>query len=129
MKRKFVAICFLFLTICGFITQSNAFDALDLDANLTFSQVEERIRQRSNLDPFGFHFLMTLETMKLIENYYQIDIPKEIEDQILIGCVEEDYDLNGTSNISRYSIVGNAVKLGIGHSLRCENHFYRFPGD
>lgn len=87
MKRLIQSLVF-FLTamaIFGFAKPVNAFDALNKDVKLTLLEIESKVNQR-DMSPLGFHVFLTLETIKIIENYYGIDIPKEIEDQILIGC-------------------------------------------
>jgi len=53
-----------------------------------------------NLEREGTHAWLARLSIALFESYYSIDLPSTFEQMLVLGAIEEDYDVEGTANPS-----------------------------
>src|SRR4030042_3996634 len=94
----------------------------------SFNELFDKVKI-GDWEDFRFHVWLTIKTIELVENSQGIKIPDELKWEIIIGSFEEDFDMQGTASCDRYNAIGNDAILTDIASIRCENHFYNYPGD
>jgi hypothetical protein len=84
------------------------------------------------------HPWLTLRAIELFEEQSGVILPVEAKEQILLGSIEEDYDITGISTVGDYSHLGTTETLFslmwgseriIVNVNRSENHFMNYDGD
>lgn len=145
MRKALKIIIFSILTL---IFASNIFPYAthsgDLSLDSLLNNIKDWIKQSKpeeiNNDTYNIktHPWLTLRAIQLFEQYYGITITTEAKQQIILGSVEEDYDLKDTSTIDEYSHMQPSETLSsldwndlrnIANVNRSENHFMNYDDD
>lgn len=94
--------------------------------------------EKPGANDFKVHPWLALRAIQLAQDYYGIALTDEQKKLIILGSIEEDYDLKGTSSVDEYSDVKGSIddstygdKLGTNplQSARAVNHFMDSGGN
>ena len=134
MKRIVIMVAVLFIStltlvsvIFSYPTHSGLYsmDGLKVLVNNWLSGVEPASHDPSPKD-IKVHPWLTLRAIELFEKTYgKGSLSSEQKQTIILGAVEEDFDIEGTSSFSSYGNIPTDKMLdgGKSQSERCMNHF------
>ena len=122
-------VLFSFYNVFSYSTHSGDF-SLDDMFNKVSDWLEEIKPEEVNNDNYNVktHPWLALQSINLFEQYYSITLTPEIKREIIIGAIEEDFDIVNTSIIQDYSHLETSEILDIlspgnVNVNRAENHF------
>ena len=142
--RKAIMTSLLILTGLVFVTaafpyatHSGVFSLDDLAVKIqSWLDRPEQLTSDNNMKT---HPWLSLRSIQLFERSTGISLPPEVKQQIVIGSIEEDYDISGTSTVGDYSHVQTNQPLSAWQwdseqivtvdVNRSENHFMNSDND
>ncbi|MGE5300862.1 MAG: hypothetical protein ACM3MB_07855 [Acidobacteriota bacterium] len=144
--RKAITTGLLILTGLVFVTaafpyatHSGVFSLDDLAAKIQTWLQQDKPEQLTSDNNMKTHPWLSLRSIQLFERSTGATLPPEVKDQIVLGSIEEDYDITGTSTVGDYSHVQTNQPLSAwqweseqivtGDVNRSENHFMNSDND
>ncbi|MFA4919936.1 MAG: hypothetical protein WC581_11895 [Thermodesulfovibrionales bacterium] len=122
-----------------YATHSGRFSLDDLAVKIQSWLKHDKPEQVTNDNNMKTHPWLALRAIQLFEHSTGTSLPPEVKQQIVLGSIEEDYDISGTSTVGDYSHVQSNEPLSswqwdrqqgvIGEVNRSENHFMSSDDD
>ncbi len=122
-----------------YATHSGVFSLDDLSAKIRTWLQQDKPEQIATDNNMKTHPWLSLRAIQVFERSTGISLPPEVKQQIVLGSVEEDYDIVGTSTVADYSHVQTNQPLSAwqwdpqqiitGDVNRAENHFMNGDND
>ncbi len=144
--RKAIMGGFLLLAGLAFVTaafpyatHSGVFSLDDLASKIQTWLQQDKPEQIATDNNMKTHPWLSLRSIQVFERSTEISLPPEVRQQIVLGSIEEDYDIVGTSTVGDYSHVQTSQLLSTwqwdpqqiitGDVNRSENHFMNSDDD
>ena len=144
--RKAIMTGLLILTGLGFVTaafpyatHSGVFSLDDLAVKIQNWLKQDKPEQLATDNNMKTHPWLSLRSIQLFERSSGTSLPPEVKQQIVLGSIEEDYDISGTSTVADYSHVQTNQPLSAwqwdmqtiitADVNRSENHFMNSDND
>lgn len=116
-----------------YVTHSGVFSLDDLAVKIQSLLKQDRPEQIAGDNNMKSHPWLSLRSIQLFERSTGTSLTPEVKQQIVLGSIEEDYDISGTSTVGDYNHVQSNQPLSawqwdrqqvvIGDVNRSENHF------
>lgn len=129
----------LVTTAFPYATHSGVFSLDDLSAKIQIWLQQDKPEQIATDNNMKTHPWLSLRAIQVFERSTGISLPPEVKQQIVLGSIEEDYDIVGTSTVADYSHVQTNQPLSAwqwdpqqlitGDVNRSENHFMNSDND
>jgi hypothetical protein len=130
----------LFVTAAfPYATHSGVFSLDDLAVKIQTWLKQDKPEQITSDNNMKTHPWLSLRSIQLYERSTGTSLPPEVKQQIVLGSIEEDYDIAGTSTVGDYSHVQSNQPLSAwqwdpqqivtGDVNRSENHFMNSDND
>ena len=144
--RKAIMTGLLILTGLVFVTaafpyasHSGMFSLDDLAVKIQSWLKQDKPEQIASDNNMKTHPWLSLRSIQLFERSTGTSLPPEVKQQIVLGSIEEDYDISGTSTVGDYSHMQSNQTLSAwqwdpqqivtGDVNRSENHFMNSDDD
>ena len=144
--RKAIMTSLLILTGLVFVTaafpyatHSGVFSLDDLAAKIQTWLQQDKPEQLASDNNMKTHPWLALRSIQLFERSTGTSLLPEVKEQIVLGSIEEDYDITGTSTVGDYSHVQtnqplsawqwDSEQIVTGDVNRSENHFMNSDND
>lgn len=122
-----------------YATHSGVFSLDDLAAKIQTWLQQDKPEQLTSDNNMKTHPWLSLRSIQLFERSTGTSLPPEVKEQIVLGSIEEDYDITGTSTFGDYSHVQtnqplsawqwDSEQIVTGDVNRSENHFMNSDND
>jgi hypothetical protein len=122
-----------------YATHSGVFSLDALAAKIQNWLQQEKPEQLASDNTMKTHPWLSLRSIQLFERSTGTSLPPEVKQQIVLGSIEEDYDITGTSTVGDYSHVQtnqplsawqwDSEQIVTGDVNRSENHFMNSDND
>jgi hypothetical protein len=130
----------VFVTVAfPYATHSGVFSLDDMAAKIQTWLQQDKPEQLATDNNMKTHPWLTLRSIQLFERSTGTSLPPEVKEQIVLGSIEEDYDITGTSTVGDYSNVQtnqplsawqwDSEQIVTGDVNRSENHFMNSDND
>ena len=122
-----------------YATHSGVFSLDDLAVKIQAWLQQDNPEQLASDNNMKTHPWLSLRSIQLFERSTGTTLPAEVKEQIVLGSIEEDYDITGTSTVADYSHVQtnqplsawqrDSEQIVTGDVNRSENHFMNSDND
>jgi len=122
-----------------YATHSGVFSLDDLAAKIQTWLQQDKPEQLASDNNMKTHPWLALRSIQLFERSTGTSLLPEVKEQIVLGSIEEDYDITGTSTVGDYSHVQtnqplsawqwDSEQIVTGDVNRSENHFMNSDND
>ncbi|MCL5023680.1 MAG: hypothetical protein M1497_10000 [Nitrospirae bacterium] len=122
-----------------YVTHSGVFSLDDLAVKIQNWLKQDKPEQLASDNNMKTHPWLSLRSIQLFEHSTGISLPPDVKQQIVLGSIEEDYDILGTSTVGDYSHMQSNQPLSTwqwdiqqvvtGDVNRSENHFMNSDDD
>lgn len=122
-----------------YATHSDVFSLDDLAVKIQSWLTQDRPEQIASDNNMKTHPWLALRSIQLFERFTGTSLPPEVKQQVVLGSIEEDYDILGTSTVADYSHVQTNQPLSAwqwdmqtiitADVNRSENHFMNSDND
>lgn len=126
-------------TAFPYATHSGVFSLDDLAVKIQSWLKQDKPEQIASDNNMKTHPWLSLRSIQLFERSTGTSLPSEVKEQIVLGSIEEDYDISGTSTVGDYSHMQSNQTLSAwqwdihqvvtGDVNRSENHFMNGDDD
>jgi hypothetical protein len=122
-----------------YATHSGVFSLDDLAAKIQSWLKQDRPEHLASDNNMKTHPWLSLRSIQVFDRSTGTSLPPEVKQQIVLGSIEEDYDITGTSTVADYSHVQtnqplsewrwDSEQIVTGDVNRSENHFMNGDND
>jgi len=122
-----------------YASHSGVFSLDDLAVKIQSWLKQDKPEQIASDNNMKTHPWLSLRSIQLFERSTGTSLPPEVKQQIVLGSIEEDYDISGTSTVGDYSHMQSNQTLSAwqwdpqqivtGDVNRSENHFMNSDDD
>lgn len=122
-----------------YATHSGVFSLDDLAVKIQTWLQQDKPEQLASDNNMKTHPWLSLRSIQIFERSTGTSLPLEVKEQIVLGSIEEDYDITGTSTVADYSNVQtnqplsawqwDSEQIVTADVNRSENHFMNSDND